>query len=330
MATRILTEHDVRELLTMDACIDAMAEVLCRVGDAATRNPLRSLLRFPSEDGILGLMPAYLGEPTCTGIKVVTVMPGNHGSPYDAHQGVILLFETEHGRLLAVVDASSVTAIRTGAVSGAATRALARTHARRLAILGSGIQAASHLEAMLAVRPIEEVRVWSRNPEHGRRFAERYGGGVPVHAVAGAREAVEGADVVCTTTSAREPVLRGEWLSPGVHLNAAGACFPTTRELDSEAVARARVFVDSRESARNEAGDLLIPLGEGRIGADHVLGELGEVLAGTRPGRTGDADITLFKSLGIAVEDLAAAHLLHRLAEERDRGAAVNMGGMRS
>jgi ornithine cyclodeaminase len=151
-----------------------------------------------------------------------------------------------------------------------------------------------------------------------------------VHAVAGAREAVDGADVVCTTTSAREPVLRGEWLSPGVHLNAAGACFPTTRELDSEAVARARVFVDSRESARHEAGDLLIPQGEGRIGADHVLGELGEVLAGTCPGRTGDADITLFKSLGIAVEDLAAVHLLHRLAEKRDRGAAVNMGGMRS
>jgi ornithine cyclodeaminase len=215
-------------------------------------------------------------------------------------------------------------------VSGAATRVLARPDARRLAILGSGIQAASHLQAMLAVRPINAVRVWSRNPEHARRFAERHHGVVPVHAVSGAREAVEGADVICTTTSAREPVLRGEWLIPGVHINAAGACFPTARELDSEAVARARVFVDSRESAENEAGDLLIPRDEGRIGAGHVLGELGAVLSGTLPGRTGDGDITLFKSLGIAVEDLAAAHLLHRLAEERNRGGVVDLGGGRS
>jgi ornithine cyclodeaminase len=329
MATRILTESDVRDLLTMESAILAMTEVLKTRDAGDALNPLRSLVRFPAGDGILGLMPAYLGRPACAGIKVVTVMPGNHGSELDAHQGVVLLFEVTNGRLLAVADASSVTAIRTAAVSGAATRALARPDARRLALLGSGIQAASHLESMRAVRPITEVRVWSRNQEHARRFAGRAGAGIPVRAAASAREAVDGADIVCTVTSAREPVLRGEWIAAGTHINAVGACVPAFRELDSEAVARSRVFVDSRESAFNESGDIRIPMAGGRFGEDHVRAELGEVLSGKRPGRTAPAEITLFKSLGIAVEDLAAVHVLHRLAGERNRGLTLDVGGTR-
>jgi ornithine cyclodeaminase len=280
---------------------------------------------------LLGLMPAYLGTPACIGIKVVTVMPGNHGTPWDAHQGAVLLFEAEHGRLLAVIDASAVTALRTGAVSGMATRALARHDAGRVAILGSGVQAASHLEAMLVARDVSTVTVWSRSEANARRFAERESAkhGIAVRVAATAREAVEGADIVCTTTSAKEPVLEGAWLSPGTHVNAAGACFPGARELDTFAVVRSRLFVDRRESALNEAGDFLIPRKEGAVGDDHIVAELGDVLLGRSPGRRSGDEVTLFKSLGIGVEDLAAAHRLHRRAEAEGSGVACSLGGRR-
>lgn len=331
MSVRVVTQADVPALLPMDECVEVMAEALKTLARGDAVLPLRSLMRLPDRPGLLGLMPAYLGAPAIMGLKVVSVMPQNHGTPYDSHQGAVLLFEVEHGRLLAVVDGSSVTAIRTAAVSGVATRALAREDAGDLAILGSGVQAVSHLEAMKAVRPLRRVRVWSRDAGRAREFAGRESAhhGLPIEVAQSARAAVEGADLVCTTTSSREPVIEGAWLAPGVHINAVGACFKDTRELDTAAVSGARLVVDRRESALNESGDFLIARSEGAIGDDHIVGELGEVLLGRVPGRRTPDERTLFKSLGIAIEDLAAAHHIWRKAESLDRPAAIAFGGRR-
>jgi ornithine cyclodeaminase len=315
----------------MEACVDVMADALGSLARGDAVMPLRSLLWKTDRSGLLGLMPAYLDAPPTFGLKAITVMPGNHGTEHDAHQGVVLLFEAGHGCLRAILDATAVTAIRTAAVSGLATRLLARDDAGDLAILGSGVQAASHLRAMQAVRTLRSVRVWSRSRAAARRFAERESGiaGIPIEVCGTARKAVQGADLICTTTAAREPVLEGAWIAPGAHVNAVGACVPTARELDTEAVRRACVFVDSRESARHEAGDLLIPVAEGAISEDHIAGELGEVVIGRVPGRRGPQEITLFESLGLGIEDLAAAQAAHARAEAEDRGTVLELGGRR-
>ncbi|MDX1624119.1 MAG: ornithine cyclodeaminase family protein [Gemmatimonadota bacterium] len=329
--TRIVRQDEVPALLPMEECVEAVEAALRALAGGDALQPLRRAMRLPDSSGLLGLMPAHLGPPRAVGVKVVTVMPGNHGTELDAHQGAVLLFEAERGRLLAVVDASSITAIRTGAASAVATRELAREDAGDLALLGSGVQAASHLEAMGTVRPIRRVRVWSRTFENARSFAERQRErrGVEIEAVASAREAAEGADVVCTTTSATEPVLEGAWLAAGAHVNAVGACVPTARELDTEAVARSRLFVDRRESALAEAGDLLIPLEEGAVDEDHVVAEIGDVLTESAPGRESDEEITVFESLGLGIYDLAAAHRVLRNAKERNAGTAIELGGRR-
>jgi ornithine cyclodeaminase len=331
MSVRIVTQTEVGRLLPMAECVEVMSGALMTLARGDAVLPLRSLVRLPDRPGLLGLMPAYLGEPRVMGLKVVTVMPGNHGTPVDSHQGAVLIFEVEQGRLLAIVDGTSITAIRTAAVSAVATRALAREDAGDLAILGSGVQAATHLEAMNTVRTLRRVRVWSRDPANAATFAARASArhGLTVEAMGSARAAVEGADLVCTTTAAREPVLEGAWLAPGVHINAAGACRSDTRELDTAAVAGARLYVDRRESALNEAGDFLIARGEGAFGDDHIIGELGEVLIGSVPGRRSREERTLFESLGIAVEDLAAAHHIWRKAEAEGRGLVVDLGGRR-
>jgi ornithine cyclodeaminase len=278
-------------------------------------------------------MPSHLAPPDATGLKAITVFPGNEGTRYDSHQGVVLIFEAQHGSLVGILDASSITAIRTAAVSGVATRLLARDDAGDLAILGSGMQADTHLDAMLVARPIHRVRVWSRNPEHAARFRARSRAryaGLKVALMAEARDAVEGADIVCTVTASRAPILMGEWLAPGAHVNAVGASLAAARELDSDAVARARLYVDRRESALAESGDFLIPRSEGRFGDDHIVGEIGEVLEGRVPGRRSPAEITLFKSLGLAIEDLAAGHFVLGEAERHGIGLELDLGGLRS
>jgi alanine dehydrogenase len=331
MKILILDQASVRRFLPMAECITIMEEALSSLARGDALLPLRLGLLLPGGKGVFAVMPAHLSSPPAVGVKVITVFPGNHGTTLDSHQGAVLLFETEQGRLLAVLDASSITAIRTAAVSGLATRALARTDANRLALLGTGVQAATHLDAIAAVRPLRQVRVWSRDPAHAAAFvaAARSRHALDIAAAATAREAVEGADIVCTVTSSREPVLEGAWLAAGTHVNAVGASVRTARELDSAAVARARVFVDRRESAAHEAGDLLVPLAEGAIGADHIQGELGEVLIGRVPGRRGPDEVTLFKSLGLAVEDVAAAHFIYTRAREADAGTWVELGGGR-
>jgi alanine dehydrogenase len=323
METLVIGHREVRALLPMSECIEVMAAALATLARGDAVLPLRSVLSQPDRTGFLGLMPAYLGEPRAVGVKVVTVFPGNRATPYESHQGAILVFETGNGRLLAVVG--TVTEIRTAAVSAVATRLLARPEARTLAILGSGTQAGVHLEAMRAVRDIREVRVWSRTPGHARAFAERHG----VRWAATAREAVEGADIVCTVTGAQAPVLEGAWLAPGAHVNAVGASVPPFRELDTAAVVRSRLFVDRRESALNEAEDIRAPLREGAFGEEHVAGELGDLLLGRVAGRTAADEVTLFKSLGLAVEDLAAAHHVYARAVARGAGARVELCGER-
>jgi alanine dehydrogenase len=330
MKTLVVTQREVPALLPMKVCVDLMAKVFETVSRGDAVLPLRSMVLLPDRTGLLGLMPAYLGDPKVLGLKLVSVFPGNHGTPYDSHQGVVVLFEVEHGRLLAVIDATSITSIRTAAASGAATRLLAREDAGDLAILGSGVEARTHLEAMRAVRPLRRVRVWSRNPANARTFAARESrDGMKIEVLEDARAAVEGADLICTTTASKDPVLQGSWIEPGAHINAVGACFPNARELDTEAVRRARLYVDRRESALNEAGDFLIPRKEGAIDDGHIVGEVGDLLLGRVPGRRAPEEITLFKSLGIAVEDLAAAHHIYRTALEHGGGTQLSMGGTR-
>lgn len=322
----IINGAQVRQLLPMAACVDVMAAALAALGRGEAQNPLRTVSWLADKRGLLVTMPSVM--PDAMGVKVISVMPGNHGTQYDSHMGVVLLFETHYGQPLALMDASEITAIRTAAVSGLATRLLAREEASHLAILGTGVQADSHLEAMLAVRPIQRVRVWSRHAENRERFAarakERYG--VNVEPVASAQDAVTGADIICTATASSEPVLKGEWLSPGVHLNVVGAAVRTAREVDSEAMRRSQLFVDRRESTLNEAGDFLLARDEGAITDDHIQAELGEVVLGQHPGRTAPDEITLFKSLGLAVEDLASAQYIYQQAVAQGIGTAVPFG----
>jgi ornithine cyclodeaminase/alanine dehydrogenase-like protein (mu-crystallin family) len=331
MSVLIVSQSEVTRMLPMPECIEAMAEALMAVGRGEVVLPLRQVVPLPHHLGALASMPVYAESPRGMAVKVIAVFPGNHGTAFDSHQGAVLLFEGEHGSLQAILDASEVTAIRTAAVSGVATRLLAREDAGDLSILGSGVQARTHLAAMLAVRRIHRVRVWSPTPEKRERFAEREGRrhGITVEAVARAREAVAEADLICTTTSSREPVLKGEWLAPGAHVNAVGSSIRSARELDTGAVMRSRLFVDRRESTLAEAGDFLFPKAEGAIGDDHIRGEIGEILLGRLRGRESDEEITLFKSLGIAVEDLAAAQLVYARAVEQGVGTWVELGGGR-
>jgi ornithine cyclodeaminase len=324
-----VNESGVRELLPMSACVGLMRDALTTFARGEAVLPLRSMVRLPDGSGILGLMPGYLGQPRSFGLKVVSVMPGNHGTPYDSHQGVVMLFGLVHGEPLAMMDATAITAIRTAAASAAATDALARADAGDLALIGSGAQGRTHLAAMRAVRKLRRVRVWSRTRANAERFAREEAAslGFPIEVAASAEEAVRGADLVCTTTSAREPVLNGAWLSRGAHVNAVGACFAATRELDTEAVRRARFFTDCRESCLNESGDFLIPRKEGAITDAHLLGELGEVFLGKAPGRVSPDDVTIYESLGIALEDLASAHFIHARALESGAGTWLEWGG---
>ena len=332
MPTLVLSQTEIRELLPMDRCIDLMAEALTSISAGEVVNPLRHSIFLPDRSGLLGLMPAYTAEPAALGLKVIAVFPDNHGSELDSHQGIVALFDTQNGRPLAILEASEITAIRTAAASGLATRLLAREDASELAILGSGTQARTHLEAMATVRPLTRVRIFSHHREHREELAAktRRRLSLPISAVDSAEEAVRGADLICTTTTSADPVVDGSWVQPGAHINAAGSSVASERELDTELVVRARLFVDCRESTIHEAGDFLIPKKEGAVTDDHIQGEIGEILLGRIQGRKSTEEVTLFKSLGVAVEDLAAATYVYAEAKARGMGTEVELGGMRS
>jgi ornithine cyclodeaminase/alanine dehydrogenase-like protein (mu-crystallin family) len=320
MTVRILDEHDVRRLLPMDECIEVMTEALASLARGEVHNPLRFVVRPPGAPSLMGLMPAYRGgETPLWGLKSVVIAPANAERGLDLHQGFVALFDGETGETRAILNAGGITAVRTAAVTGVATRLLARQGSRTLAILGAGIQGKANLEAMRSVGSFDRVLAWSRTP--GRAEAELDG----VEEVATVEEAVRDADVVVTATSAAEPILRRAWLKEGAHVNAVGSSIPTTRELDTQTMADAALFVDRRESTINEAGDFLFPQREGAIGPDHIRAELGELLIGAAEGRRSDGELTVFQSLGLAVEDLAAAEHVLRRAEAENVGAVVSL-----
>lgn len=308
---KIVQAEEVRQRLTMPECIELMRTSLRELEAGTYTQPLRSIALLPGGEKF-GFMPAYLGD--CFGAKVLSAFPQNAGTEYPSHIGYVMLFESTHGSFLGMADASVITEIRTGAVSGVATDLLARPDAHRLAIIGAGAQGRSHLAAMAAVRDIRSVTVYDRNAQAARRYCEEMAAqfGIPVTAADSPREAVEGADIVCTVTPSREPYLEADWIAPGTHINAVGAFTPATREITSALVARSRLYADQVEAMRKECGEYLVPLQEGLIGPDHIVGSLGDVLLGRAPGRSNEEEITLFDALGLAVEDVACAKYLCR------------------
>jgi ornithine cyclodeaminase/alanine dehydrogenase-like protein (mu-crystallin family) len=319
----VLTAAEVAALLPMPVCIDAMAEVLASLSRGDAHQPLRLVFRPPAAAGLMAFMPAYRGgSQPIFGLKAIGIFPGNAARQMDTHQGAVALFDGETGELRALMNGAAITAIRTAAVSALATRLIAREDAGDLALVGSGTQARTHLEALACVRALRRVRVASRSAERARSFAEEasVAGKLVVEPMPSVEDAVRGADIVVLATDSAEPVIRREWIAAGTHINAVGASLPTRREVDSATLVAARLFVDRRESTVNEAGDYLIPLAEGVIGPGHIQAEIGELVTGASPGRESRDEITLFKSLGLAVEDLAAAAVVC------DRAGASGVG----
>jgi ornithine cyclodeaminase len=339
MRVLVLSHRDILAALRPQACAEAMAAVLAGHARGETFMPLRSVMMPPDAPGFMGLMPGWsrgpdpsqdgTGDiPGAFALKAVCIMPGNPARGLDAHQGLVTLFDGETGVPTAILDASAITAVRTAAVTAVATGALARPDAATLAVLGAGTQARAHLRALAGVRAFERVWVYAPTAAHAEEIAgEGVAAGLAgVTVAASAQAALRDADVVVTVTSAREPVLRRAWLKPGAHLNAVGASSPQNREIDTATVAASALFCDSRESLRNEAGEFRLAVTEGLItGDEHVRAELGEVLAGTAAGRRDAGELTMFRSLGLAIEDLAAAQCAVATATEQGIGTEVEL-----
>jgi ornithine cyclodeaminase len=325
----IISHSQVWELLPMRDCMEVVGEALSNLARGEGVQPLRSGFLLPDRQGVLAWMPGSLAAGRPFGIKVLSVVdnPGELG--VDSHQGGVMIFDPANGAPLALCEAGAITAVRTAAVSALATEKLARPDAATVAILGAGTQASSHIEAMLAVRPVSRFRVWSRDPEKVQLFAKKQAArhGVIVEVAADVASAVGGADIVCTTTSASEPILSAEALEPGMHINAVGASIPSWRELDPDILPHVTLFTDRRESLANEAGEYIKGLEEGFVEAGMVIPEIGEVLNNDHPGRTSETEITLFRSLGLAVEDIVSAQLVYLRAVERGVGTQVEMSG---
>jgi ornithine cyclodeaminase/alanine dehydrogenase-like protein (mu-crystallin family) len=318
----LLGEKDVRAVLSMDDLITAMETALDQFSGGGVRQPLRSIVEVGDGHAFYGVMPAYMTRPPALGTKLVSVFHSNAAVGLPSHLATIVLLDPETGALQAVMDGRYITEARTAAVSAASAKHLARSDARVLAVLGSGVQARSHIDALTRVRPFEEVRVWGRDAGRVRALVDELSpkGSARIVAAASPHAAADGADVIALVTASREPVLTRGDVRDGAHICAVGACRPDQREMDTALVRDARVFVDSRLGALAEAGDLVIPLREGAIDASHIAGELGDVFGGRTPGRRNDSEITIFKSLGMAVEDVAAARLAFDRASERGLG----------
>ncbi len=319
--TRILRESDVAELLDMQQCIDVMDRTLREVWAGQTVNLQRDMIPQPAGN-MFAIMGSSLTAQQRAGCKVI-VFPGQQAKMAGSSQGIIPIFDTQTGRLLAIVDGEGVTGVRTAATSAAATRALAREDAQTLAILGAGRIGRLHVQAICAVRAIKKLYVWdiAEAATAGCCDWAQKEFGLETVRCQTAQQAVADADIICTVTQASEPVVRGEWLKPGAHINAVGACAPQVREVDTATIQRSSVFVDWAEAALRDTGDLVLPIREGAFTPDSLAGEIGAVLAGQLPGRRGRGEITLFESVGIAVEDLAAAQLVYERAQQQNRGA---------
>jgi ornithine cyclodeaminase/alanine dehydrogenase-like protein (mu-crystallin family) len=321
---RVVGAADVRRLLPISRCIDLMGTAMQGASNGDIAIPQRLITPIIDNSAYFALMPGSTLKPRIYGAKMVSVHPNNPAEGRPAHQGFVALFDHDTGAPVAIIDGAMITAIRTAAVSGLATRTLARTEARTHGVFGAGVQAAHHVEAIAAVRPIERVLLWARAQKQADELATQLRARVNCKVdVATDPEQAAACDIVSTVTSASEPVLRGEWIKAGTHINAVGAHSPKTREIDDAVVQRSRIYVDLLRSAMSEAGDLLIPINAGLVTNDHIVGELGQVIAGKIPGRENDEQITLYKSLGIFAQDLIAAVHVYRAACEENVGSLV-------
>jgi ornithine cyclodeaminase len=310
----------------MADCIGAVDRAMRALSSDQALVPLRTIMLLPGKGrNWFGVMPGYVQDPQGLGAKILTVYPDNAQKGLSSHIGIVVLFDSENGLPLAVMDAAEITAIRTAAASAVATRALARHDAGRLAILGTGEQAITHLEAVSMVRAVHTVHVWGRSRDKAEQLAREQGArlSLRVEVSPTAEEAVKGADIVCTVTASREPVLSGAWIARGAHVNLVGSSGLYAREADDEVVTMSRFFVDSRISARAEAGELKHAMDAGLVSESHILGEIGEVLSGKAVGRMSNHDVTVYKSLGVAAQDLAAAHVIYDHAVRDGLGTRV-------
>ncbi len=323
----IINHSQVRELLPMRDCMEVVGKALADLARGEGVQPLRSGILRPDRQGVLAWMPGSLAAGRPFGVKILSVVddPGELG--VESHQGGVMIFDPTNGSPLALCEAGAITAVRTAAVSALATDRLARSDSKILAILGAGTQANSHIEAMLEVREISHIRIWSRDADKAKAFAENQAArrDVTVEAAADIASAVAGAGIVCTTTSAQEPILFAEMLEPGMHINAVGASIPSWREIDPGVLPLVSLFTDRRESLQNEAGEYIQAVENGLVEQGLVVPEIGEVMNGDHPGRTSETEITLFRSLGLAVEDIATAQLVFERAIARGIGTSVDM-----
>lgn len=328
MKTLVLTREEVERVLTLEDCIEEVQRAQIEFSAGRVVMPVRLTLPIPSRSAVLLAMPAWMDDPPSLGMKAISSFPGNQSRGVPTILGAVLLFDPETGQLQAIMDGVHLTAVRTAAASAVATRALAREDAADLALVGAGVQARSHLEAMRAVRPIERVRVVAGTIESARRFADTERSLHPeleFKAVTSPQEACEGADLICTVSTAKSPVVSAPWLKPGCHINAVGSHSKDAREIDGATMRLARVVVDSREANLSECGDCIIPIDEGLFGPEHVADEIGEVLEGTKPGRSGPDQITIYQSCGLAVQDLAAARLTYEQAVKKSAGTWIEL-----
>lgn len=325
---RVLNAQEVRQALPMAEAIEGMKSAYAQLSSGRAVVPLRNSIDVANHQGLSLFMPAYLPDSDDLTIKVVSVFPQNIERGEPAIYAAVLVLNAETGRPLALMEGGSLTAIRTGAGSGAATDLLARDDASSVAILGSGVQARTQLEAVCTVRAISTVRVYSPNREHAHKFAESMAGQGPVpqdiEVATSSAEAVAGVDIICAATNSTSPVLSSKDLDPGVHINGVGSFTPEMQEIDADTVRRSLVVVDSRESVMIEAGDLLVPLASGRIELSHIHAELGEIISGRKPGRTAPDQVTFFKSVGVAVQDAVAARIALGNAIARDLGTVLS------
>ncbi len=320
---RVLDGRQIGAMLDWESTIGLVAQAMRLVSENQTIAPLRWGMHMPG--GMLGMMPGFIERPACFGIKVVNIMPANEGTPYSSHSGCMLLFDAEHGQPLAMLDAGVITARRTAAASALATDLLARQDAQVLALVGSGEQAAAHAEALCAVRNFQEIRVCFRDTARAPDFFAglQLPDGVALAAFGDTRAALDGADVVCAVTSSPTPVIDEHMLAPGMHLNLVGACTRDRQEITTAALPRCRYFLDARASAWDQAGELCAGLEQGLISDSFPRGEIGEVLLGTLGGRRQHGDITVYRSLGVAAQDLVVAHYLYERAVQDNLGTEI-------
>lgn len=323
----VLSNSDVAALLPMEMAIERVAEAMIGVSAGKAEMPLRSIMPVGGPN-FFGMMPGGMSDPACYGIKLVSLFPGNPAYGYSSHQGAMVLFEAEHGAAISIMNAGLLTAIRTAAASAVATRELARDDSSILTIIGNGEQAEHHLQAMVAVRPVREVRIVGRNMPKVSAFIGTAKQRFPDLEIRGGTDvasAVSGADIVCTVTASSEPILFGEMVSPGQHLNIAGASIPSKREIDNDLVLRSRIYADSLASTFAQAGEVVDAIKAGLIDETHIRGEIGEVLSGNAVGRGGDDEVTLYRSLGVVAQDLACASHVTELARQKGMGVTASL-----